>query len=76
MAKIAFRLYGRDGAGDDPGPLAKKGPIDKRLGLDEHQIALLWSAIEKPPARSREPLPTEDYVLGERTMTESFDAER
>ncbi|MDH5540558.1 MAG: serine O-acetyltransferase, partial [Rhizobacter sp.] len=39
------------------------------------QIALVWQAIEKLSARSRE-LPTEDCVPQEAHTKEQFDAER
>jgi serine O-acetyltransferase len=41
---------------------------------DEHQIALLWQAIEKLSARARE-LPAEDCVPQDAHTTERFDAE-
>ncbi len=72
-AKMGFSAYGLT-QGDDPVSLAMKGLIDNASG-HEHQIALLWKAIEKLSSRSRE-LPTEDCVPGEAHTTESFDAER
>ncbi len=72
-AKMGFSAYGLT-QGDDPVSLAMKGLIDNASG-HEHQIALLWQAIEKLSARSRE-LPSEDCVPGEAHTTESFDAER
>ena len=51
-----------------------EGPDRQRRG-HEHQIALLWQAIEKLSARSRE-LPSDDCVPGEAHTTETFDAER
>ena len=72
-AKMGFSAYGIT-QGDDPVSLAMKGLIDNASG-HEHQIALLWQAIEKLSARSRE-LPSEDCVPGEAQTTESFDAER
>ena len=59
--------------GDDPVALAMKGLIDN-AGSQEHQIALLWQAIEKLSQRSRE-LPSEDCVPDEAHTSESFDAE-
>ena len=54
-AKMGFSAYGVT-QGDDPVSQAMKGLIDNASG-HEHQIALLWQAIEKLSARSRE-LPT------------------
>src|SRR5450755_1202122 len=61
-ARMGFSAYGLT-QGDDPVSLAMKGLIDNASG-HEHQIALLWQAIEKLSARSRE-LPTADCVPGE-----------
>ena len=72
-AKMGFSAYGIT-QGDDPLSHAMKGLIDNASG-QEHQIALLWQAIEKLSARSRE-LPTEDCVPADAHTTESFDAER
>src|SRR5205809_77367 len=72
-AKMGFSAYGLT-QGDDPVSLAMKGLIDNASG-HEHQIALLWQAIEKLSSRTRE-LPSEDCVPGEAHTTESFDAER
>jgi serine O-acetyltransferase len=72
-AKMGFSAYGLT-QGDDPVSQAMKGLIDNASG-HEHQIALLWQAIEKLSSRTRE-LPTEDCVPGEAHTTESFDAER
>jgi serine O-acetyltransferase len=72
-AKMGFSAYGLT-QGDDPVSQAMKGLIDNASG-HEHQIALLWQAIEKLSARSRE-LPTADCVPGEAHTTENFDAER
>ena len=72
-AKMGFSAYGLT-QGDDPVSQAMKGLIDNASG-HEHQIALLWQAIEKLSARSRE-LPSEDCVPGEAHTTETFDAER
>ena len=72
-AKMGFSAYGLT-QGDDPVSQAMKGLIDNASG-HEHQIALLWQAIEKLSARSRE-LPTADCVPGEAQTTEHFDAER
>jgi serine O-acetyltransferase len=72
-AKMGFSAYGVT-QGDDPVSQAMKGLIDNASG-HEHQIALLWQAIEKLSSRSRE-LPSEDCVPGEAHTTETFDAER
>ncbi len=72
-AQTGFSAYGLT-QGDDPVSQAMKGLIDNASG-HEHQIALLWQAIEKLSARSRE-LPSEDCVPGEAQTTENFDAER
>jgi serine O-acetyltransferase len=72
-ARMGFSAYGVT-QGDDPVALAMKGLIDNASG-HEHQIALLWQAIEKLSARSRE-LPAEDCVPDEAQREERFDAER
>ena len=72
-AKMGFSAYGIT-QGDDPVALAMKGLIDNASG-QEHQIALLWQAIEKLSAQSRE-LPAEACVPQDAHTTESFDAER
>jgi serine O-acetyltransferase len=72
-AKMGFSAYGIT-QGDDPMSHAMKGLIDNASG-HEHQIALLWQAIEKLSARSRE-LPSGDCVPADAHTTESFDAER
>jgi serine O-acetyltransferase len=72
-AKMGFSAYGVT-QGDDPVSQAMKGLIDNAAG-HEHQIALLWQAIEKLSARSRE-LPLGDCVPQDAQTTEAFDAER
>ena len=72
-AKMGFSAYGVT-QGDDPVSQAMKGLIDNAAG-HEHQIALLWQAIEKLSARARE-LPAADCVPQEAHTTEQFDAER
>ncbi|HMM87381.1 MAG: serine O-acetyltransferase [Gammaproteobacteria bacterium] len=72
-AKMGFSAYGVT-QGDDPLALAMKGLIDNAAG-HEHQIALLWQAIEKLGSRTRE-LPAEDCVPQDAHTTETFDAER
>jgi serine O-acetyltransferase len=71
-AKMGFSAYGIT-QGDDPVSQAMKGLIDNASG-QEHQIALLWAAIEKLSARSRE-LPGEQCVPQDAHTTEQFDAE-
>jgi serine O-acetyltransferase len=71
-AKMGFSAYGLT-QGDDPVSQAMKGLIDNASG-HEHQIALLWQAIEKLSARSRE-LPTADCVPQDAHTTETFDAD-
>jgi serine O-acetyltransferase len=72
-ARMGFSAYGLT-QGDDPVSQAMKGLIDNASG-HEHQIALLWQAIEKLSARSRE-LPADSCVPHEAHTRESFDAER
>ncbi len=72
-AKMGFSAYGVT-QGDDPLAQAMKGLIDNAAG-HEHQIALLWQAIEKLGSRTRE-LPAGECVPQEAQLTESFDAER
>jgi serine O-acetyltransferase len=72
-AKMGFSAYGVT-QGDDPVSLAMKGLIDNSAS-HEHQIALLWHAIEKLSARSRE-IPAADCVPEDAQTTERFDRER
>ena len=72
-AKMGFSAYGVT-QGDDPVAQAMKGLIDNASG-HEHQIALLWQAIEKLSQRSRE-LPNGDCVPQDAQTGEHFDAER
>ena len=72
-AKMGFSAYGVT-QGDDPVSQAMKGLIDN-ASTHEHQIALLWAAIEKLSARARE-LPAADCVPDDANTTETFDAER
>jgi serine O-acetyltransferase len=60
--------------GDDPVSQAMKGLIDTTAS-QEHQIALLWQAIEKLSSRTRE-LPADECVPQDAHTTEQFDAER
>jgi serine O-acetyltransferase len=71
-ARMGFSAYGVT-QGDDPVAQAMKGLIDNAHG-HEHQIALLWRAIEKLSTRSRE-LPSEDCVPQDAQTSEHFDAE-
>ena len=70
-AKMGFSAYGVTN-GDDPVAQAMKGLIDNASG-QEHQIALLWQAIEKLSAGARE-LPGQDCVPQDAAKTERFDA--
>ena len=72
-AKMGFSAYGLT-QGDDPVSQAMKGLIDNAAG-HEHQIAMLWQAIEKLSQRSRE-LPSGDCVPQGAQTTEAFDADR
>jgi serine O-acetyltransferase len=72
-ALMGFSAYGVT-QGDDPVSQAMKSLIDNASG-HEHQIALLWAAIEKLSARARE-LPMGDCVPQDANTTETFDAER
>jgi serine O-acetyltransferase len=72
-AKMGFSAYGVSN-GDDPVSMAMKGLIDN-ASSHEHQIALLWQAIEKLSARSRE-LPSADCVPEGAQTAEHFDADR
>jgi serine O-acetyltransferase len=72
-ARMGFSAYGIT-QGDDPVAQAMKGLIDNASG-HEHQIALLWQAIEKLSSRARE-LPAQDCVPDDACTTERFDADR
>jgi serine O-acetyltransferase len=72
-ARMGFSAYGVT-QGDDPLARALKGLIDSAAG-QEHQIALLWQAIEKLSSRTRE-LPDGNCVPADAQTTEHFDAER
>jgi serine O-acetyltransferase len=72
-AKMGFSAYGVT-QGDDPVSLAMRGLIDNAAS-HEHQIALLWHAIEKLSARARE-LPADECVPQDAHTLETFDAER
>jgi serine O-acetyltransferase len=72
-AKMGFSAYGVT-QGDDPVAQAMRGLID-HASSHEHQIALLWQAVEKLSQRARE-LPAEDCVPADARTHEDFDAER
>ncbi len=72
-ARMGFSAYGVT-QGDDPVAQAMKGLID-HTASHEHQIALLWAAIEKLSSRARE-LPAGDCVPQDAQTGEHFDAER
>ncbi|MFN0183374.1 MAG: serine O-acetyltransferase [Aquabacterium sp.] len=72
-ARMGFSAYGLT-QGDDPLAQAMKGLIDNAAG-QEHQIALLWQAIEKLSLGARE-LPAEPCVPQDAHTHEQFDAER
>ena len=72
-ARMGFSAYGVT-QGDDPVAQAMKGLIDHAAG-HEHQIALLWSAIEKLSSGARE-LPKTDCVPSDACTIENFDAEQ
>jgi serine O-acetyltransferase len=72
-AKMGFSAYGVS-QGDDPLSQAMKGLIDNASG-HEHQITMLWAAIEKLSARARE-LPVDGCVPQDAQTTSAFDAER
>ena len=72
-ARMGFSAYGVT-QGDDPVAVAMKGLIDNAAS-HEHQIALLWQAIEKLAQRHREPA-AEACVPQDAQTTEHFDAER
>jgi len=72
-AKMGFSAYGVT-QGDDPVAQAMKGLIDNAAG-HEHQIALLWQAIEKLGSGARE-LPAPGCVPQDAHTTEQFDSER
>ncbi len=65
---LGFSAYGMT-QGDDPVSQALKGLIDNASGHD-HQIALIWSAIEKLAPAPR------DCVPSDAQTTEGFDADR
>jgi len=72
-ARMGFSAYGVT-QGDDPVSQAMKGLIDHAAG-HEHQITMLWQAIEKLSSQTRE-LPGQDCVPADARTTDCFDAER
>jgi serine O-acetyltransferase len=72
-ARMGFSAYGVT-QGDDPVSQAMKGLIDHAAG-HEHQITMLWQAIEKLSTQTRE-LPGQDCVPADARTTDCFDAER
>jgi serine O-acetyltransferase len=71
-ARMGFSAYGLT-QGDDPVAQAMKGLIDN-ASTHEHQIAMLWQAIEKLSAGARE-LPHSECVPHDAHTVEQFDAE-
>ena len=69
--KMGFSAYGITAA-DDPVAQAMKGLIDN-ASSHEHQIALLWQAIEKLQAQLRG---SEDCVPLDAQVKENFEAEK
>jgi serine O-acetyltransferase len=69
-ARMGFSAYGVT-QGDDPVAQALKGLIDSASG-HEHQIALLWQALEKLGAAQART----DCVPSDARTTEAFDADR
>jgi serine O-acetyltransferase len=68
-ARMGFSAYGVT-QGDDPVAQAMKGLIDNAAG-HEHQIALLWAAIEKLSNTK-----AEECVPSDAQTTEHFDADQ
>jgi serine O-acetyltransferase len=72
-SRMGFSAYGVT-QGDDPVAQAMKGLIDNASG-HEHQIAMLWQAIERLSQRSPA-LPAEACLPQDAQTGEHFDAER
>jgi serine O-acetyltransferase len=68
--QMGFSAYGIT-QNDDPLSQAMKGLIDS-AALQEHQIALLWKAIEKVSSARH----GEDCVPADAARTECFEAEK
>lgn len=73
-ARMGFSAYGVT-QGDDPVAQAMKGLIDN-ASSHEHQIALLWQAIEKLSSGGAREIPASDCVPQDAQKDEHFDAER
>jgi serine O-acetyltransferase len=73
-ARMGFSAYGVT-QGDDPVALAMKGLIDHAAG-HEHQIALLWKAIEQLSSTPQTPAGTGSVLPQDAQTGEHFDAER
>lgn len=71
-AKLGFSAYGVT-QGDDPLALAMKGLIDN-ASSHEHQIALLWQAIEQL-SKNANASPSTAGLPGDAQTRENFDAE-
>jgi serine O-acetyltransferase len=72
-AQMGFSAYGVT-QGDDPVSMAMRGLIDN-ASSHEHQIAMLWRAVEKLSDGSRG-LPEAGCLPTDAQTTETFDAER
>jgi serine O-acetyltransferase len=70
QGQVSFSAYGVTEMQDDPLTQAMKGLIDN-ASSQEHQIALLWQAIEKLSAQRRE-----DCVPDEAQKKENFEADK
>ena len=70
-ARLGFSAYGVT-QGDDPVALAMKGLIDN-ASSHEHQIALLWAALERVLAEGA--VQARDCVPTDAQTAENFDAE-
>jgi len=70
-ARLGFSAYGVT-QGDDPVALAMKGLIDN-ASSHEHQIALLWAALERVLAEGV--AKAQDCVPTDAQTAEAFDAE-
>jgi serine O-acetyltransferase len=68
--KMGFSAYGIT-ENDDPLSQAMKGLIDS-ASSQEHQIAMLWQAIEKLSSGRKEA----DCVPGDAALKENFEADK
>ncbi|HEY3046208.1 MAG TPA: serine O-acetyltransferase [Polaromonas sp.] len=71
-SQMGFSAYGVT-QNDDPVSLAMRGLIDNAAG-QEHQIALLWHAIEK--LSSRQTTSTQECVPKDAALEETFEADK